>query len=78
MAQPNFDDDAIYFSQEEEVLAKTIKLDVTEQPPPPMVELKPLPPGLKYVFLHGNRQTPVFISDKLTEEETKRLVVVLE
>ena len=37
-----------------------------------------MPPGLKYAFLHNNRATPVIISDKLTESETRRLVAVLE
>jgi hypothetical protein len=40
--------------------------------------LKPLPPGLKYVFLHNNWQTLVIISDKLSKEETQKLVTVLE
>ena len=40
--------------------------------------MKPLPPALKYAFLHNNRATLVVISDKLTESETRRLVAVLE
>ena len=45
---------------------------------PPLPELKPLPPGLKYAFLHNNRATPVVINDMQTESETRRLVAVLE
>ena len=33
---------------------------------------------MKYAFLHDNRATPIVISDKLTESETRWLVVVLE
>jgi hypothetical protein len=43
-----------------------------------LVELKQLPPGLQYVFLNGDRETPVIISDKLSNDETRRLVATLE
>jgi hypothetical protein len=33
---------------------------------------------LKYAFLNNNRETPVIISDKLSQEETHKLVTVLE
>jgi hypothetical protein len=42
-----------------------LELDPTEKPEWPQVQLKPLPPRLKYVFLRGNRETPTIISDKL-------------
>jgi hypothetical protein len=44
----------------------------------PPVELKQLPPGLQYVFLNGDRETPPIISDKLSHEETQKLVATLE
>jgi hypothetical protein len=69
MAQPVLE----HFVQEEEELAKPIELDKNEQPLPPSIELKPLPLGLKYVFLHNNRETPMIISDKLFEDETQKL-----
>jgi hypothetical protein len=47
-------------------------------PESPPVELKQLPPGLQYVFLNGNRETLVIISDKLSHEETQKLVATLE
>jgi hypothetical protein len=47
-------------------------------PPRPPIELKPLPPSLKYVFLNNNLETTVIISDKLSKDETHRLVTVLE
>jgi len=76
MAQPVLDDK--HFVQEEEELAEPIDLNKNEEPLPPSIELKPLPFGLKYVFLHNNRETPVTISDKLSEDETQRLVTILE
>jgi hypothetical protein len=47
-------------------------------PPRPSIELKPLPPGLRYVFLNNNQEAPVIISDKLSHEETHKLITVLE
>ncbi len=43
-----------------------------------MIEIKHLPQGLRYAFLHGNKEAPVIISDKLSEDETIRPVIVLE
>jgi len=47
-------------------------------PSRPPIELKPLPPSLKYVFLNDNPGTPVITSNKLSQDETHRLVTVLE
>jgi hypothetical protein len=49
-----------------------------EVPSQPSIELKLLPSSLRYVFLNNNRETPVIISDKLSQEETRKLVAVLE
>ena len=76
MAQSALDDE--HFIQEEEELAEPIELDQMEVPPQPSIELKPLPYGLQYVFLNNNQETHVIISDKLSQEETHKLVVVLE
>jgi len=76
MAQPALDDE--HFIQEEEELAEPIELDQMEVPSQPTIELKPLPSGLKYVYLNNNQETPVIISDKLSQEETHKLVAVLE
>jgi len=76
MVQPFFDEE--HFIQQEEELAKPIELDINEQPPPPSIELKPLPTRLRYVFLHNNRNSPVIIGNKLSEYETQQLVTVLE
>ena len=77
LTQPSLDDVATHFTQELELDGQS-KLDGEEPPQPSLPELKPLPPGLKYAFLHNNRAMPVVISDTLTESETRRLVAVLE
>ena len=41
------------------------------------MELKALPPHLKYVFLAGDSQKPVIINSSLSEEEEQRLVKIL-
>jgi hypothetical protein len=76
MAQPALDDE--HFIQAEEELVEPIELNKNKEPSPPSIELKPLPLGLKYVFLHNNRETPVIISDKLSEDETQKLITILE
>ena len=75
--QPILEIDVSHFTQETDSDGKS-KLSEEETPQPPLPELKPLPPSLKYAFLHNNRATPVVISDKLIESETRRLVAVLE
>jgi hypothetical protein len=76
MAQPILDDE--HFIQEEEELVEPIELDKSEQPRVPSIELKPLAPGLKYVYLNNNRETRVIISIKLSQEETHKLVTFSE
>ena len=76
MAQPALDDE--HFVQEEEELAEPIELDKNEEPSPSSIELKPLSLGLKYVFLHNKWETLVIISDKLSEDETQKLVTILK
>jgi hypothetical protein len=70
--------DTQLFIEEEDDLGETIELPKKEVPTRPPVELKPLPSGLRYVFLNGNTQTPIIISDKLSEEETSHLIAILE
>jgi hypothetical protein len=64
--------------KEEADPSETLDLPIMELPPRPPLELKPLPPGLRYAFLHNDREAPVIISDKLSEDETQRLLTVLE
>jgi hypothetical protein len=53
-------------------------LEQEANPESSLVEFKQLPPGLKYVFLNGDRETPVIISNKLSDDETQQLVATLE
>ena len=76
MAQPVLDDE--HFVQEEEELAEPIELIKNEDTSPPSIELKPLPLGIKYGFLHNNQETLVIISDKLSDNETQKLVTILK
>ena len=76
MAQPFFNHE--HFVQEEEELVEPVELDKNEQPSHPLIELKPLPSDLRYVFLQNNPKTPVIMSDKRSDYETQKLVTVLE
>ena len=67
--QPIPEEDDSHFTQETDPVGKS-KLSEEETPQPPLPELKPLPPGLKYAFIHNNRATLVVISDKLTERDS--------
>ena len=53
-------------------------LDELLEPPKPTIELKPLPSSLRYAFLNNNQDSSVIISDKLSQEESLRLLTVLE
>jgi hypothetical protein len=77
LSPPCLDDVADYFSPvEEEVEFQDMEQEINLETPP--IELKQLPPGLQYVFLNGDRETLVIISDKLSHEETQKLVTTLE
>nr|GEU44462.1 reverse transcriptase domain-containing protein [Tanacetum cinerariifolium] len=55
--------------------AKTNKSSIDE---PPVVELKDLPPHLKYAFLEGDDKLPVIIAKYLSIEEKTALITVLK
>jgi hypothetical protein len=77
LSPPCLDDVADYFSlAEEEAEFQDLEQEVKRETSP--FELKQLPPGLQYVFLNGDHETPVIISDKLSNDETRRLVATLE
>ena len=76
--ESSLEKDAKLFIEEEDDLGKTIDLPQEEAPTRPPVELKPLPAVLSYAFLKGDKQTPIIISDKLTDEETSKLIAILE
>nr|GFB17470.1 reverse transcriptase domain-containing protein [Tanacetum cinerariifolium] len=54
---------------------KTVKSFIDE---PPEVELKDLPPYLKYAFLEGDNKLPVIIAKELGDEEKSALIMVLK
>ena len=70
--------DAEMFIKEEDEPTEPIDISKFETPHRPPIELKPLPIGLPYAFLHGDTESPVIISDKLSEEESARLITILE
>ena len=70
--------DAKLFTEEEDDLGESIDLPMEEAPAWPPVELKPRPASLRYAFLNGDKETPVIIRDKLTDEETAKLIAILE
>jgi hypothetical protein len=67
-----------FIEEEEENATKSEPLDETEEPSRPPIELKILPPGLRYAFLHNDSASLVIINDQLTQEETHRLITILE
>jgi hypothetical protein len=77
LSPPCLDDVADYFSlAEEEIEFQDLEQEVKPETSP--VELKQLPSRMQYVFLNGDRETPVSISDTLSNDETWRLVTTLE
>jgi hypothetical protein len=77
LSPPCLDDIADYFSLAEEE-AKFQDLEQEVKPKTSHVELKQVPPGLQYVFLNGDHETPVIISDQLSNDETRRIVAIVE
>jgi len=78
-SQPNLEDDTQFFiKEEEEDLTDPEHLYELLEPFNPPIELKPLPSGLKYVFLNNDKKYPVIISDKLLDKETYKLITVIE
>nr|GEV16186.1 reverse transcriptase domain-containing protein [Tanacetum cinerariifolium] len=63
-------------SQEQKVVEATTKKSSINEPP--VVELKDLPPHLKYAFLEGDDKLPVIIAKDLKDEETTALIKVLK
>ena len=79
LIEPNLEDDAQFFNEEEEENPmESEPLDELLEPPKPTIELKPLPSGLRYAFLNNDQDSPVVISDKISQEESLRLLTVLE
>jgi hypothetical protein len=76
--KPNIEDDAQPFIDEEEDDPVFDPLNELLESPKPSIELKPLPSGLKYAFLNNDEDSPVIISNRLSQEESLRLITVLE
>ena len=72
------DDNQFFIDEEEEDPNDPEPLDKLLEPLKPPIEFKPLPFGLKYVFLNNDKKYPMIISDKLLDEETYKLITVLE
>ena len=77
-SKPSLERDAKLFIQEEDDLEETLELPIHEKPTRPPIELKVLPDGLRYAFLNGDTQTPVIVSSHLSDEETAKLLAILE
>nr|CAD39980.2 OSJNBa0032B23.4 [Oryza sativa Japonica Group] len=73
-----FEESIKEFNEGEDESGETIDLPKTDQPSRAPIDLKPLPSSLSYAFLNGDVESPVIISDKLSERETARLIAVLE
>jgi hypothetical protein len=67
-----------FIEEEEENPTESEPLYETEEPSRPPIELKPLPPSLRYAFLHNDSESLVIINDQLIQEETHRLITILE
>jgi hypothetical protein len=80
LIEPNLEDDVQFFTNEVEDEDPTDPKPLNEllEPPKPLIELKPLPSGLKYDFLNNDQDSPVIISDKLSQEESLRLITMLQ
>jgi hypothetical protein len=74
LIEPNLEDDAQFFIEEEDKNPTEHEpLDELLEPPNPTIELKPLSSDLRYAFLNNDQDSPVIISDKLSQEESLRL-----
>jgi hypothetical protein len=80
LIEPNLEDDAQFFIDEEEDEGRIEPepLDEFLEPPKPSIELKLLPSSLRYVFLNNDQDSPMIISDKLSQEESLHLLTILE
>nr|GFB28341.1 reverse transcriptase domain-containing protein [Tanacetum cinerariifolium] len=68
----------IYLPQVRKELICEAKNDKSSIDEPPEVELKDLPPHLKYAFLEGDDKLPVIISKDLSVEKKAALIKVLK
>ena len=64
----HLEEDAQEFIHDKEESRDPFPLDETQELPKPPIVLKPLPSGLKYAFLNNDRESPMIISDKLSQD----------
>jgi hypothetical protein len=77
--KPNIEeDDAQLFIDEEEDDPDPDPLNELLESPKLSIELKPLPSSLRYVFLNNDQDSPMIISIRLSQEESLRLITILE
>ena len=56
LIEPNLEDDALFFIEEEDENPTELEpLDELLEPPKPTIELKPLPSGLIYAFINNDQ-----------------------
>ena len=71
LIEPSLEDDAQFFiEEEEENPMESEPLDELLEPPKPTIDLKPLSFSLRYAFLNNDQDSPVIISDKLSQQES--------
>ena len=64
LIEPNLEDDAQFFiEEEEEDPIEHEPLDELLEPPKPTIKLKPPPFGLRYAFLNNDQDSPMIISE---------------
>jgi len=68
LTKPELEDEARFFIEEEVDPSEDQPLDEFAISPKPPNELKPLPSSLRYAFLCNDPESPIIISDKLTQE----------
>ena len=79
LIEPNLEDDAQFFiEKEEENPTESEPLYELLEPPKPTIELKHMSSGLRYAFLNNDQDSPVIISDKLSQEEFICLLTILD
>jgi hypothetical protein len=76
--ESSLEKDAKLFIEEEDDLGETIDLPTKEVLAQPLVALKTQPAGLRYAFLNDNKNTPIIISDNLSNEEMSKLIAIIE
>jgi hypothetical protein len=68
--EPNIEDDAQPFIDEEEDDPIPDPLNELLESPKPSIEIKPLPSGLGYAFLNNDQDSLVVISNRLSQAST--------